>query len=128
MAEQDAIYKCSVCGNVVEVLEAYQGTLVCCGKDMILQEAHAKEQEGNEKHVPVVEISGNNVKVKVGSVPHPMEKEHWIGLIEILGEGQVIASARLNPGEKPEADFCLDQPAEGITARCYCNVHGLWKS
>lgn len=128
MAEQDAIYKCMVCGNVVEVLEAHQGTLVCCGKDMIKQEPKGKEKEGKEKHVPVVEIKGNKVKVKVGSVPHPMEENHHIEIIEILDKGRVIASARLYAGQKPEAEFCLEQPAKNITAREYCNVHGLWRS
>ena len=73
-------------------------------------------------------FDGNKIKVKVGSVPHPMEEKHWIELIEILGDGKVIAGARLNPGEKPEAEFCLEQAAEGITARIYCNVHRLWES
>ncbi len=128
MAEKDAIYKCSVCGNVVEVLEAHEGSLVCCDKEMEKQEPKGKEQEGREKHVPVAETEGNKVNVKVGSVPHPMEEEHHIKLIEVLKEGKVIASARLYPGEKPEAEFCLEQSAEGLTAREYCNIHGLWKA
>jgi len=125
MAEQDGIYKCSVCGNVVSVLDAHDGTLVCCGKDMELLKEHAKEEEGKEKHVPVVEISEGNVTVKVGSVPHPMEEGHYIGLIQLIKEEKVVGGKRLNPGDKPEASFCLEN-TEGITARIWCNVHGVW--
>lgn len=127
MAKQDAIYKCEICGNVASVIEAHQGQLVCCGKEMKLLEEKTVKQEGKEKHVPVVEINGNKVKIEVGSIPHPMEKNHYIELIEILADDRVIASARLNPGEKPEAEFCLES-TEGIIARELCNIHGLWKS
>ncbi len=125
MAKENGIYKCSVCGNVVSVLEAHDGTLVCCGKNMALLEEKTKEQEGNEKHVPVVEISEGNVKVKVGSIPHPMEEKHYIGLIQLVKAGKVVEGRRLNPGEKPEAEFCTEN-TEGITARIWCNVHGVW--
>jgi len=130
MTEKNGIYKCNICGNVVEVIEAYQGELVCCGKPMDLLEEKTQAEEGKEKHVPVVETSGSKVKVKVGSIDHPMEKEHYIELIQILGDGEVIASARLKPGEKPEAEFSLDDIPEGtkITARELCNIHGLWIS
>ncbi len=125
MAKKDGIYKCEVCGNVVEVIEAHEGTLVCCGKDMILQEAKT-EDEGTEKHKPVVEIDGNKINVKVGSTPHPMDDKHFIELIEIMGGDEVIASKRLYPGDKPEVLFELENP-EGVKARAYCNVHGLWQ-
>ena len=127
MAKQDGIYKCNVCGNVVSVIEAHDGELVCCGQQMVLLEAKTKEQEGEEKHVPVVEIEGNNVKVKVGSVPHPMEEDHYIELIQIIKDGKVLEGKRLKPGDEPVASFCLDN-TEGITAREVCNKHGLWKS
>ena len=127
MTEVDQIYKCDVCGNVVSVIEAGNGDLVCCGQNMKLFEVKTAEQEGKEKHVPVIEIEGNNATVRVGSVPHPMEEKHWIELIEIVKKGKVIASARLSAGDKPEATFCLDD-TEGITARELCNVHGLWTS
>jgi len=127
MAKKNGIYKCEVCGNVVSVIQASGGELVCCGKPMVLQVEKFTETEGKEKHIPVLEISGNDVKVMVGSVPHPMQDDHYISLIEILGDGEVIASARIYPGEKPEAEFCLDS-TEGITARAYCNIHGLWRS
>ena len=127
MAEKNGIYKCEVCGNIVSVLDAHQGELVCCGQPMKLLEEQTKEQEGKEKHVPILEINGNNVKVKVGSIPHPMEEKHWIILIQVIKDGKVVAGKRLYPGDKPEAEFCLED-TEGITARELCNVHGLWKS
>ena len=126
MADKDGIYKCSICGNVVECFEAYAGILVCCGKNMDKFDAKA-EEEGTEKHKPVVTIEGNKVIVKVGEVPHPMDKEHFIELIEIMGGDEVIASARCYPGQPAEAEFNLEK-SEGVSARAYCNVHGLWKS
>jgi len=127
MTKKNEIYKCEVCGNVVEVIEAHDGVLVCCGQNMNLLEEKTAEQEGKEKHVPVVEVEENKIKVKVGSVEHPMESEHYIELIEILKDGQVIASAQLRPEEKPEAEFCLES-TDNLKTRALCNVHGLWVS
>ena len=126
MAKKNEIYKCNVCGNVIEVLTAGVGELVCCGKPMELMKEKT-EDEGQEKHVPVVEIIGNQIKINVGSVPHPMEEKHYIQLIEVLGAGEVIASTRLSPGEKPNAEFNLSS-TENVTARAFCNLHGLWES
>jgi len=125
MTKLGEIYKCSVCGNVVEMLHASMGELVCCGQKMGLMEENTQDA-AEEKHVPVVEISGNNVTVKVGEVAHPMEKEHWIERIELLKDGHVIAAKTLMSGEEPQAEFCLEN-TEGLTARELCNVHGLWK-
>lgn len=129
MAERYKIYKCNVCGNVVEVLDAGQGDLVCCGQPMELQVEKA-EDKGKEKHVPVVNVKGNNVRINVGSVPHPMEDTHYIGMIEVLSGDYVIASARLSPREEPRAEFCLENLGDpkDIRARIWCNVHGVWKS
>jgi len=126
MAETNAIYKCSVCGNVAEMIHATPINMVCCEKEMVLQKENTVDA-AEEKHVPVVEITDNKVIVKVGSVPHPMEEEHYIQLIEVMSKDKVIAATRLAPGEKPEAEFCLES-TEGVTARAYCNLHGLWKS
>lgn len=126
MAEKNGIYKCSVCGNLVSVVDAKGGTLVCCEKKMNLL-AEKSEDEGKEKHVPVINIEGHKVTVKVGSIPHPMEEDHYIQLIQVLGDGKVIASYQPSPGEKPEAEFQLDN-TERISARAVCNTHGLWKS
>ncbi|MBW2981552.1 desulfoferrodoxin [Candidatus Woesearchaeota archaeon] len=125
MAEQNGIYKCEICGNVVSVIEANKGELVCCGQPMKLLEEKTAKQEGKEKHVPVVEIYEDKVAVKIGSVPHPMEENHFIELIQILKDEKVIAEKRLFPGDEPKAEFCL-KDAEGIKARELCNVHGLW--
>ncbi len=122
MATKDRgeVYRCAICGNIVEVLEAKGGTLVCCGKTMILMNENADDKAAKEKHVPI--IDGN--KVKIGSVEHPMEEKHYIMWIEATGENQEVAKIFLSPGMKPEAEFCF--PVK--SARAYCNLHGLWKS
>jgi len=127
MAKEFGIYKCELCGNVVSVMDAKNGTLACCGQDMNLLEAKSPENEGKEKHAPVVEISDNKVVVNVGSIDHPMEESHFIGFIQLLKGGKVIAQKMLFPGQKPHAEFCL-KDTNGVTAREYCNLHGLWKS
>ncbi|MBU0536452.1 MAG: desulfoferrodoxin [Nanoarchaeota archaeon] len=129
MAEQDAIYKCSVCGNVVSVIEAHEGTLVCCGKEMIIQVEKTQESEGKEKHVPVIEKFEGGIRVKVGSVPHPMEDKHYIGLIQLINKkGDVVMGKRLKPGQQPVAEFCCLADTKDLRARELCNVHGLWRS
>ena len=124
MAELKQIYRCNICGNIVEVLHAGVGQLVCCGQPMELLKEKT-EDIGLEKHVPVIEKTESGVKVKVGSTPHPMEEKHYIEWIEIIADGRVYRKF-LKPGMKPEAEF--DVKAEKIEAREYCNIHGLWKS
>lgn len=124
MTVQKQIYKCNVCGNVVEVLHAGAGQLVCCGQPMELFEEKT-EDVGKEKHVPVIEKTKERILIKVGSVPHPMEEKHYIEWIEIIADG-VVYKKFLKPGDKPEAEFNIK--AEKIYAREYCNLHGLWKS
>jgi len=126
MTKLSEIYKCSVCGNVVEVVHASMGELVCCGQKMNLMVENT-EEAAEEKHIPVIETKGDKVKVTVGSVPHPMEDKHYIELIQVLQKGKVAASYSLRPGEEPSAEFCLSS-TEGISARTLCNLHGLWKS
>lgn len=117
------IYKCSVCGNVVEVVSVGGGTLVCCGKEMeLLPEKSA--DEGAEKHLPVIEKTEKGYKVKVGEAPHPMQEDHFIIWVELI-TGSVFYRKYLHPGDAPEAEFCVE--AESVSARAYCNVHGLWK-
>jgi superoxide reductase len=127
MAEKNGVYKCSVCGNVVSVIDARMGTLVCCGQNMNLMEEFTSEKEGVEKHVPVIEKTSAGIKVKVGSVAHPMEEKHYIEFIQLLKNNEVIAEKRLLPGEKPEAEFCIEF-SDDLTARELCNIHGLWKT
>ncbi|MCX6766747.1 MAG: desulfoferrodoxin [Candidatus Moranbacteria bacterium] len=124
MTESGQIYKCAKCGNIVEVLHAGAGELVCCGEPMGLM-IEKNEDEGKEKHIPVIEKTENGVKVKVGSVPHPMEESHHIEWIEIIADKKSYRKF-LFSGDAPEAEFCVE--AENIAARGYCNLHGLWKS
>ncbi len=126
MTEINQIYKCELCGNVIEVLHTGAGELVCCGAPMILQEEKTME-EGNEKHLPVVEILtvGSGVKIKVGEVPHPMEESHYIEWIEIKTENGKVNKKFLKPGHLAEADFNTKERV--IEVREYCNIHGLWK-
>ena len=124
MTIQKQVYRCNVCGNIVEVLHAGQGELVCCGQPMELLQEKATDV-GLEKHVPVVEATDRGVKVKVGDVPHPMEEKHYIEWIEVItGDGS--CRRFLKPGNKPEAEFEIR--AQKVVAREYCNIHGLWKS
>jgi superoxide reductase len=123
MAEKLQIYKCAVCGNIVEVLHGGDGELVCCGKPMeLLVEKTA--DAATEKHVPVIEKIARGYKVKVGSVPHPMLDEHYIEWIELLADGKAYRQF-LEPGGEPEAVFNVE--ADSVGAREHCNVHGLWK-
>ena len=125
MTKRNQIYKCEICGNIVSVISIGIGTLVCCGQDMKLLEEKTRENEGEEKHVPVVSIDGNKVTVKVGSIQHPMEENHYIELIQIIKEGNVVIGKRLKADEKPQAEFCLED-TKNIKARILCNIHGLW--
>jgi superoxide reductase len=124
MAEKSGIYKCELCGNIVEVLIAEDGTLVCCDQPMKLMVENTVDA-AKEKHVPVIEKIPGGVRVKVGSVAHPMEEKHYIQWIEITADGRTCRKF-LNPGEAPEAEFMVE--AANITAREYCNIHGLWKA
>lgn len=122
-----SIYKCSVCGNIVELLYSGGGKLVCCGKEMELLPELEDAEEGMEKHVPVVETVKNGVKVKIGSVPHPMQDDHSILWIEVVAQGQSLKKFLKVP-DAPEAVFAGIQKSEIEKVREYCNVHGLWKA
>lgn len=124
MTQLKQIYRCSICGNIVEVIHASGGELVCCGKPMELL-AEKTQDLGFEKHVPVIEKTGQGILVKVGSIPHPMEEAHYIEWIEIIADGKYCRKF-LKPGDKPEALFEIS--AQEVVAREYCNIHGLWKS
>jgi len=124
MTNKSEVYKCPLCGNIVEVLHTGAGELVCCGQPMDLMGENTVDA-ALEKHVPVVEKTDNGYTVKVGSVAHPMEEKHWIEWIELVADG-VVYRQELAPGKAPEANFCLN--ASEVTARAYCNLHGHWKS
>ncbi len=123
MTERLQVYKCEVCGNIVETLHGGVGELVCCEQPMKLFEENTVDA-AKEKHVPVIEKTANGFKVKVGTVPHPMEEKHYIEWVELIS-GDRTCKKFLKPGEAPEAVLCMD--AEEVSAREYCNLHGLWK-
>jgi superoxide reductase len=116
------VYKCSVCGNIIKVVHASGGTLVCCGQPMELQQEKTTDA-GREKHVPVVEKTAKGIIVKIGSVPHPMEEKHYIEWVEVRA-GEKICIKGFKPGEKPDAEFPVADT--GVKVRAFCNVHGLW--
>ena len=124
MTKQREIYRCPVCGNMVEVLNPGAGELMCCGKPMILLQENTTDA-AQEKHVPVVEKTADGYRVKVGSVEHPMLNEHFIQWIELLTPKSVLRR-ELKPGCKPEATFITNE--ECLCARAYCNLHGMWKA
>jgi superoxide reductase len=124
MTKIKQIYRCNICGNITEVIHNGFGELVCCGQPMELLEAKISDV-GMEKHVPVIEIKEEEVVVKVGSIPHPMEEGHYIEMIEIIADNQVYRKF-LKAGENPETTFKIK--ANKIEAREYCNLHGLWSS
>ena len=124
MTELRQIYKCNICGNIVEILHAGVGQLVCCDQPMELLKEKT-EDVGQEKHVPVIEKTETGIKVKIGSIPHPMEENHYIEWIEIIADGKVCRRF-LKPGDRPETEFEIK--ADKIQAREYCNIHGLWRT
>jgi superoxide reductase len=122
MAKQLEIYKCEICGNVVEIVHAGVGDLSCCNEPM-KQMVENTVDASREKHVPVFEKGDGTCTVKVGSVPHPMEEKHYIEWIEIVLDGKTCRQY-LKPGDAPMRSFGLQN--EEATARAYCNLHGLW--
>jgi len=124
MTQRLEVYKCELCGNIVEVLHAGDGELVCCGQPMVCMKENTVDA-AKEKHVPVIEKIDGGVKVSVGSVPHPMEEKHYIEWIEIIADGKAYRQF-LEPGQAPEAVFMVE--AASIIAREYCNLHGHWKA
>ena len=123
MAERYEVYKCDLCGNIVEVLVGGGGELVCCGEAMKKLTENTVDA-AKEKHVPVIEKIDGGYKVVVGSTLHPMEEKHFIEWIQLVS-GDASIRAFLKPGDAPEAVFMCD--FEDVSAREFCNVHGLWK-
>ena len=124
MTKQNQIYKCQVCGNITEVLHTGAGELVCCNQPMVLEQENTVDAS-REKHVPVIEQTENSTKVKVGSIPHPMDPDHYIEWIEVKINAKV-GKKFLKPGDLPEAEFC--RKAQDAPARAYCNLYGLWSA
>jgi superoxide reductase len=125
MTQKMEVYKCEICGNIIEVLHGAAGELVCCGQPMVKLEEKTADSS-TEKHVPFIKREGNAYLVKVGeNTPHPMEEKHYIEWIELIVDGNVYRKW-LNPGDKPEAVFEVPE-GKVVEAREFCNVHGLWK-
>ena len=123
MAKRHQIYKCTECGNIIDVVTGGMGELICCGQPMELLDEKTADA-ATEKHVPVIEKTDAGYKVKVGSVPHPMEEKHYIEWVELIADGRACRQF-LKPGDVAEAVFCSQ--AGSVTAREHCNVHGLWR-
>ncbi len=124
--EKMQVYRCDICGNIVEILHVGKGELVCCGEPM-KQLVENTVDAAYEKHVPVLEKTSQGYLVKVGSAPHPMEEKHYIEWVELIVDGKIMRKF-LQPGDSPEAQFCVEEAADQVFAREYCNLHGLWKS
>jgi len=124
MTDELQIYKCTICGNIAEMVHAGAGQMMCCGQPMRLYQENTVDA-AKEKHVPVIEKTDQGFKVKVGSVTHPMDQNHYIEWIEVIADGKAYRQF-LHPGEAPEATFAIK--AEKVVAREYCNLHGLWKA
>ena len=131
MTQLNQIYKCEICGNIVNVIHVGAGELVCCGQPMTLQEEKQKD-EGTEKHLPVIEKlpenvcrGGDGIIVKIGKIEHPMTDEHYIEWIEVLTKDDKIGRKFLKPKDKPVVEFHTRSDIKEV--RVYCNLHGLWK-
>lgn len=124
MTKRLEVYKCEVCGNIVEMVHGAAGTLVCCGQNMKKMEEQTADWK-NEKHVPIAEAHQGGTLVKVGSTAHPMVDDHYIEWIEIVN-GDYVNRKYLKPGDKPEAEFYVPY-GEELILREYCNKHGLWR-
>jgi superoxide reductase len=122
--ERYQVYKCELCGKIIEILHGGGPVPVCCNQDMILQ-AENTVDAAQEKHVPMIEKVEGGYKVMVGEVAHPMGEDHWIEWIEIIADGYTLRKY-LDPGDQPEAVF--QTGAQSVTARAYCNLHGFWKA
>jgi superoxide reductase len=127
MTQKNQIWKCEICGNIIEVVHEGADSLVCCGESMKLQEEHTEDPEKGEKHVPVIERTEKGILVKIGSMEHPMTEEHHIEWIEVIVDGTSYKKF-LKLGDKPEAEFCITESINNLVAREYCNLHGLWKA
>lgn len=124
MTKQIEVYKCFICGNIIEVLKKGSGKIVCCNKTMALLEENTHDA-ANEKHIPVIEETNDGYKVSIGSVPHPMEEKHYIEWIELTVDNKVYKQF-LHPNEPPEAFFPIK--GKNVFSRGYCNLHELWKN
>lgn len=127
MTERLELYKCNICGNLVEVILSGVGELVCCGEPMEYLEAKKGDSEYGEKHVPVFATKDENgEEIRVGSTLHPMSEEHYIQFVETISKDNNRAEIQyFSPSDEP---IMLIKDKLGIDkARAYCNLHGLWE-
>ncbi len=124
MAKFLEVYKCNICGNIVETIHAGGGSLTCCGEKMTPLTENTVDA-AKEKHVPVITKVDGGYKVTIGSVAHPMEEKHYIEWIELLADGKAYRQF-LKAGEVAEALFFVE--AANVTARELCNLHGVWSA
>ena len=115
-------YQCSICGNIIELVDGDISRVRCCGKEMDLMVSNVKDA-AVEKHVPFTDIEEDMVYVKVGEVDHPMTEDHYITWVAAVYNDSVL-KYNFKPGEVPEAVFDYE---EGMVVYAYCNLHGLWK-
>ena len=128
MTKKLDLYKCNVCGNLVEVVLEGEGELVCCSQPMEHVKPHSPNEEMlGEKHVPVISVTENETEIRVGSIPHPMEDKHYIQFIEAYSpDKNYVKRKYLYPNEKPLLKFKCH--CAKVVARELCNIHGLWES
>lgn len=117
-------YQCKHCGNLLAAINDSGIVPVCCGDPMTILKANTVDGVA-EKHVPVIERTGNKIIVKIGSIPHSMLPEHHIEWIALEYNGR-FQLAKLTIDDEPKAEFLIDDPKAKLTAYEYCNIHGLW--
>lgn len=129
MTEKLELYKCNICGNIVEIVSSGVGELVCCSVPMEQLQEQSSDENLQEKHVPIVTMEGDNKIIRVGSIPHPMEKEHYIVFIEAISQDKkYIKRKYLSPHEEPQMELKTKCHYSQFTARELCNIHGLWSA
>ena len=122
MAKRFEVYRCAVCGNVVEVVHGGDGALFCCGRTMQLFSERTVDPE-DAPYAPVAEQTADGIKVSVGKTPHAMEEDHRIQWIEVIVDRTVQCRRYLQRDDPPEAEFKVK--GDQIQARAYCTQHGL---
>ena len=127
MTKKLELYKCEICGNIVEIVLAGEGELVCCGQPMnLLEEQSMQDEMLQEKHVPVIKMEEDNIEIRVGSIQHPMTEEHYIQFIEAYSKDKRYVKRKyLFPNEEPVLKLKCN--CKDTIARELCNIHGLWR-
>lgn len=118
------LYRCSICGNLISMMEDHGPVPVCCGKNMKLVEENTVDAS-LEKHIPIVFRNGRDVNISVGSLPHPMDSIHYIEWIIMITDCGSYGRT-LRPGNDPSVNFIIDENEKIKGVYAYCNIHGLW--